>query len=153
MDIHGQHEHQSLLRSEAQRDLLDAFSGSRELAQAVSSGYRRWQGLLQSRMKWEQNAESIVREREQLELQNRELTALNFSPDEWQALQADHSRLSHSASLLEATQVCLETISEGESASLVQINSVISRLKSMLQYDTNLKGILEILDKRIHTFG
>lgn len=146
VDIHGQHEHQSLLRSEAQRDLLDAFSGSRELAQAVSSGYRRWQSLLQSRMKWEQNAESIVREREQLELQNRELTALNFLPEEWQALQADHSRLSHSASLLEATQVCLEIISEGESASLVQINSVISRLKGMLQYDTNLKGILEILE-------
>lgn len=146
VDIHGQHEHQSLLRSEAQRDLLDAFSGSRELAQAVSSGYRRWQNLQQSRMKWEQNAESIVREREQLELQNRELTALNFSPDEWQALQADHSRLSHSASLLEATQACLEIISEGESASLVQINSVISRLKGMLQYDSNLKGILEILE-------
>ena len=146
VDIHGQHEHQSLLRSEAQRDLLDAFSGSRELAQAVSSGYRRWQSLQQSRMKWEQNAEAIVREREQLELQNRELTALNFSADEWQSLQADHSRLSHSASLLEATQVCLEIISEGESASLVQINSVISRLKGMLQYDANLKGILEILE-------
>lgn len=146
VDIHGQHEHQSLLRSEAQRDLLDAFSGSRELAQAVSSGYRRWQSLQQRRMKWEQNAETIDREREQLELQNRELTALNFSPEEWQTLQTDHSRLSHSASLLEATQVCLEIVSEGESACQTQINSVISRLKGMLQYDTNLKGILEILE-------
>ena len=34
VDIHGQHEHQSLLRTEEQRDLLDRFSGSRELVKA-----------------------------------------------------------------------------------------------------------------------
>lgn len=146
VDIHGQHEHQSLLRSEAQRDLLDAFSGSRELAQAVSTGYRRWQNLQQHRMAWEQNIDTFVREREQLELQNRELSTLNFSPDKWLTLQADHSRLSHSASLLEAAQSCLEIISEGESASLKQINSVTSRLKGLLQYDANLKSVLDLLD-------
>lgn len=146
VDIHGQHEHQSLLRSEAQRDLLDAFSGSRELAQAVATGYRRWQSLQQRRMTWEQNAATFVREREQLELQNRELSALNFSPDEWQTLQADHSRLSHSASLLEAVQACLEIMSEGESASLTQINSITSRLNGLLQYDTNLKDVLDMLE-------
>ncbi len=146
VDIHGQHEHQSLLRSEAQRDLLDAFSGSRELAQAVATGYRRWQSLQQRRMTWEQNAVTFVREREQLELQNRELSALNFSPDEWQTLQADHSRLSHSASLLEAVQACLEIMSEGESASLAQINSITSRLNGLLQYDTNLKDVLDMLE-------
>ncbi len=146
VDIHGQHEHQSLLRSEAQRDLLDAFSGSCELAQAVATGYRRWQSLQQRRMTWEQNAATFVREREQLELQNRELHTLNFTPNEWQTLQADHSRLSHSASLLEAVQACLEIMSEGESASLAQINSVTSRLNGLLQYDTNLKDVLDMLE-------
>ena len=146
VDIHGQHEHQSLLRSEAQRDLLDAFSGSRELAQAVSTGYRRWQSLQQRRMAWEQSAATFVQEREQLELQNRELTTLNFSPDKWLTLKSDHSRLSHSASLLEAAQACLEIMSEGESASLTQINSVTSRLKGLLQYDANLKGVLDMLE-------
>ncbi len=146
VDIHGQHEHQSLLRSEAQRDLLDAFSGSRELAQAVSTGYRCWQSLQQRRMAWEQNAATFVQEREQLELQNRELTTLNFSPDKWLTLKSDHSRLSHSASLLEAAQACLAIMSEGESASLTQINSVTSRLKGLLQYDANLKGVLDMLE-------
>jgi len=146
VDIHGQHEHQSLLRSEAQRDLLDAFSGSRELAQAVSTGYLRWQSLQKQRMAWEQNVDIFVREREQLELQNRELSTLNFSPDKWLTLQADHSRLSHSASLLEAAQECLEIISESESASLKQINSVTSRLKGLFQYDANLKSVLDLLD-------
>ena len=85
VDIHGQHEHQSLLRTEEQRDLLDAFSGSRELAQAVATGYRRWQSLQKRRIEWEQNTNAFEQEREQLELQSRELTTLNFSSDEWQS--------------------------------------------------------------------
>ncbi|MGV7235263.1 MAG: DNA repair protein RecN, partial [Nitrosomonadaceae bacterium] len=146
VDIHGQHEHQSLLRTEEQRDLLDAFSGSRELAQAVATGYRRWQSLQKRRIEWEQNTTSFEQEREQLELQSRELLTLKFLPDEWQTLKSDHSRLSHSVSLLEAVHTCLEILSESESASLAQINLAISRLKGLLQYDIGLKGVLDMLD-------
>ncbi len=146
VDIHGQHVHQSLLRNEAQRDLLDAFSGSRELAQTVTAAYRRWQSLQQRRMAWEQNATTFMQEREQLEWQVRELSTLNFLPGEWQLLQADHSRLSHAASLLEATQMGLEILSEGELASLTQINAVISRLQGMRDYDSNLKTVLDLLE-------
>ncbi|MEE8327999.1 MAG: DNA repair protein RecN [Nitrosomonadaceae bacterium] len=146
VDIHGQHEHQSLLRTEEQRELLDAFSGSRELAQAVTTSYRRWQSLQKHRIEWEQNTTSFEQEREQLELQSRELLTLNFSPDEWQILKSDHSRLSHSASLLEAVHTCLEILSESESASLAQINLSTSRLKGLLQYDAGLKSVLDMLD-------
>jgi len=146
IDIHGQHAHQSLLRNEAQRDLLDAFCGSRELAQTVAAAYRRWQSLQQQRMAWEQNAIAFLQEREQLQWQVRELATLNFSPGEWQALQADHSRLSHAASLLEATQMGLEILSEGELASLAQINAVIARLQSLLDYDSSLKTALDLLE-------
>ncbi len=45
VDIQGQHAHQSLLRADAQRDLLDAFSGNRELAQRVTEAYRRWREI------------------------------------------------------------------------------------------------------------
>ena len=62
------------------------------------------------------------------------------------ALKSDHSRLSHSASLLEAVHVSLEILSENDSASLAQINLVISRLKGLLQYDADLKGVLDMLD-------
>ena len=146
VDIHGQHEHQSLLRTEEQRDLLDRFSGSRELVKAVATGFLRWQGLQKRRIEWEQNTTSFEQEREELGLQSRELLTLNFSPSEWQALKSDHSRLAHSASLIEAVHKCLEILSESESASLVQINLVTSHLKGLLQYDADLKGVLDMLD-------
>ena len=146
VDIHGQHAHQAMLRSEAQRDLLDAFSGSHKLARAVSEVYRHWQSLQQRRLTWEQNAVTFLQEREQLEWQVSEISQLNFSLDEWQILQTEHSRLSHAASLLEATQMGLEVLSEGDSASLAQINSVISRLHNMVDCDINLKVVLDLLE-------
>jgi DNA repair protein RecN (Recombination protein N) len=146
VDIQGQHAHQSLLRADAQRDLLDSFSGNRELAQRVAEAYRHWQGVRQRRLDWEQNSETLTREREHLEWQSSELSALNFSLDEWEALQTDHSRLSNAASLLEAAQVGLEVLSEGEAAALGQVNVVISRLTHLLDCDSSLKPLLELLD-------
>lgn len=146
VDIHGQHAHQSLLRSDAQRDLLDGFSGSHELAREVTEVYRRWQALQQRRLAWEQNAADFVQEREQLEWQVRELSTLNFSLEEWQALQADHSRLAHAASLLDVAQTAIEALSEGELAALAQVNSVISRLHNLLDYDNSLQIVLDLLE-------
>ena len=146
VDIQGQHAHQSLLRADAQRDLLDSFSGNRELAQRVAEAYRHWQAIRQRRLDWEQNSETLTREREHLEWQSSELSALNFSLDEWEALQTDHSRLSNAASLLEAAQMGLEVLSEGEAAALGQVNVVISRLTHLLDCDSSLKSVLELLD-------
>ena len=146
VDIQGQHAHQSLLRKEAQRELLDAYSGNRQLAQSVAEAYRHWQGLHRLRLSREQNAAAFDQEREQLEWQASEISALNFSPDEWQALQAEHSRLSHAVALLEATQMGLEILSEGQSAALSQLNSVILRLGQVLECDSSLKVVLDLLE-------
>lgn len=146
VDIQGQHAHQSLLRKEAQRELLDAYSGNRQLAQSVAEAYRHWQGLHRLRLSREQNAVAFDQEREQLEWQASEISALNFSPDEWQALQTEHSRLSHAVALLEATQMGLETLSEGQSAALSQLNAVILRLGQVLECDSSLKAVLDLLE-------
>ena len=45
VDIHGQHEHQSLLRAAAQRELLDAHAGAGDLALACADAWRSWKRL------------------------------------------------------------------------------------------------------------
>src|SRR4051794_7470637 len=146
VDIQGQHAHQSLLRADAQRDLLDAFCGRRDLAQRVAEGYRRWQELRKRRLDWEGSSDMFNQEREHLQWQAKELSALNFSLNEWETLQAEHGRLSHAATLLEAAQAGLEALSEAEFSALTQVNSVISRLNHLLDYDESLKPLLEILE-------
>lgn len=146
VDIHGQHEHQSLLRSEEQRDLLDAFAGSCLLAKDVAKSFSQWQDLKERRLAWEKNISLFKEEKEVAESRNRELSALNFSSEEWKSLKDEHSRLSHSASLLEAVHKCLEDLSEKDYSSLSQISLAISHLKGLIQYDIGLKNVLDILD-------
>ena len=145
VDIHGQHAHQSLLNTESQRTLFDAHAGNRELVKVVADAYHQWQQLYQQRLNWEQNTADNQQEREQLAWQSEELKDLNFSVEEWQTLQTDHSRLSHVASLLEATEKGLDVLSENETAAISQINAVVVQLHNLLDYDSNLKTALDLL--------
>jgi DNA repair protein RecN (Recombination protein N) len=146
VDIHGQHEHQSLVRAAAQRELLDAFAGAEKTAREVEDAWRRWQEIGRQRREWEDNAAALAAERERLEWQVEELTRLAFSADEWGELQADYGRLSHAASLIETVEYALEALSEGEGAALAAVNGVLSRLRAAQEYDSGLKEVLDVLE-------
>jgi DNA repair protein RecN (Recombination protein N) len=145
VDIHGQHEHQSLLRGGAQRALLDAYAGLDESAEAVASGWRRWQDAARQLAALETNAAAFAAEREQLEWQVRELDALKFSVDEWQELQQEHARLAHAQSLIEGAQFAMDALSDGDNSSVSQLATVSSRLSHLLDYDARLKEIIDVI--------
>ncbi len=145
LDIHGQHAHQSLLRADAQRELLDSHAGLTKDSDQVAEHYKAWQTLHRRRSQLQQNAEAVAAERELLAFQRRELETLNFVLAEWESLQADHARLSHAASLLETAQFGVEILSESDSACLAQLNALVARLHAGLEFDTSLQDTLAIL--------
>ncbi len=146
LDIHGQHAHQSLLKAEAQRELLDVQAGLAGQAAEVAAAWKEWQALHHRRLQLEQNAAAVAAERELLSFQRRELEVLNFVADEWETLLADHARLSHAASLLETAQFGVDTLSEADTACLAQLNALITRLRAGLEFDTGLRDTLSMLE-------
>ena len=146
VDIHGQHQHQSLSRPATQRALTDAYGGMVAQAELVADAWRTWQRRREERLAFEGNAAAINAERERLEWQQQELDGLNLAPGEWTAVGAEHARLAHAASLIEAAQAGVEILSEGEGAALAQLNSVIARLQPLLAHDGRLKDILDALE-------
>ena len=76
----------------------------------------------------------------------RELEGLRFNADEWPELTAEHSRLAHAASLIEAARLGLEALSEGDDSVLARANTVATRLGNLLEHDARLKEILDLLD-------
>ncbi len=144
--IHGQHQHQLLARAQAQRELVDAYGGLDDQAAKVAVAHRDWRDKAERRKAFETNAAAYAAERERFEWQVKELEQLALTPDEWPELTAEHSRLAHAASLIEAAEFGMETLSEGEGASLAQVNGVISRLKNLLDYDPKLKDVLDVLE-------
>lgn len=146
LDIHGQHAHQSLLRADAQRVLLDAHAGLQSLATEVASNYREWQLLVRARLEYEAHAAARAAELEQLRWQLDELERLAPAAEEWERVQAEQTRLAHAASLLQAAQATVEALSEGEGAADDLLSAAHTRLRALLPYDAALSEPLDLID-------
>lgn len=146
IDIHGQHAHQSLLKADVQRDLLDEYGALADQVKQVGERYRAWQALHKARIAFETNAAAFAAERGQLEEQVRELAALAFTPESWRELQDEHKRLAHAASLLEGASASHDALAEGESAMLAQAAALSARMRDLREYDAALDEIVALLE-------
>ncbi|MFT3960241.1 DNA repair protein RecN [Propionivibrio sp.] len=145
VDIHGQHAHQSLLRPEAQRLLLDAHARLSGPAAQVADAWRRWReakNLLESAAA---GAEALAQEREQLAWQVRELETLGFSAEEWNGLNVEHKRLAHAASLVEGARFSLAALAEDDASCEAQLDAALARLDDLAGFDPALGEIAALL--------
>jgi DNA repair protein RecN (Recombination protein N) len=146
LDIHGQHAHQSLLRPEAQRLLLDGYAGVANEVEQVTVLYREWQTLRRRCISMGENADAVQIERELLQFQRAEVAGLGFNLPEWIALQEEYARLSHAANLLDTAAFGIESLSEADDACLTQLNAVMTRLHEGLVHDASLGEISRLLE-------
>lgn len=146
VDIHGQHAHQSLLKPDAQRILLDTQAGLLMQAREVAAAYKDWRGIAKQREIFEKDAKNVLLERERLEWQVGELEKLAVKPGEWDDVSTEHSRLAHAASLIEGAQEALDAISESEHPILSQLSSLNQKLGKLADIDATLKPVLELLE-------
>jgi DNA repair protein RecN (Recombination protein N) len=146
VDIHGQHAHQLLLKSGAQRELLDRHAGLLTLASEVAQAFRI---LSDSRRKLEQaeNAgQDIERERERLEWQLQELTELSPIEGEWGSIQSEHARLANGAKIIGGCQEVIESLSDTENSVDSILSKACSNISALTAHDPALSAISEALD-------
>ncbi len=147
VDIHGQHAHQSLLKADAQRQLLDAHAGLHEEIKSVSAAYRSWRALAKQREEFERDAKNVLMERERLEWQVGELEKLAARPGEWAEVSNEHSRLSHAATLIDGAQHALQLLDENDAAPILsQVSSIEQKLSKLADIDDKLKPVLDALE-------
>lgn len=147
VDIHGQHAHQSLLKTDAQRQLLDSQAGLQEEVKAVTASYKLWHSVRRQRAEYELNAKNVLLERERLEWQVGELDKLGAKEGEWVDVSNEHSRLSHAAGLIEGAQEALTTISESDNAPMLsRLTALNLKLDKLADVDDGLKPVLELLE-------
>ena len=147
LDIHGQHAWQSLTRPDAVRGLLDAYAQvSTTTLTALWTEWRRAQAALD---KARAAQDSLQTERERLAWQIGELEKLNPQPDEWDTLNAQHSRLANAQTLLEAANTTVEILEDADSNALQALNSALSHLQSQSHLEAAFKEPLDILASSI----
>ena len=116
LDIHGQHAHQSLLRGDAQRQLLDDFGQLQKVAATVAEAWRVWTSARQLLADAGKRSDDIAARREALAWQIKALSEVaNDEADwGWQALGEEQSRLANASSLIEIVQGTIDAMGEGE---------------------------------------
>lgn len=146
LDIHGQHAHQSLLRPDAQRKLLDNYAGLGAATEELTELFQKWQTLRRRYTNLVQQTEAVASERELLLFQKQELEILNFNVSAWLELQTDYSRLSHAAELLETAQFGVDVLSEADTACLAQLGMLTARLRTGVEFDESLQNTLNMVE-------
>ena len=145
-DIHGQNAHQSLMRADAQRSLIDTQAGLNALSDAVAKAWRAWQKIRSTRESAERDAESSAREREMLEWQVKELETLGFETPQWQDDNQEHRRLAHAAGLIEGSDAAVALLGGDEQAALNIIEAALNRLRDLVEIDATLKEPVELIE-------
>lgn len=114
IDIHSQHEHQTLLRKDSHRSMLDSFANLRVEAKALSGHYAQWQQAASKLAHAERAGAEQAARLEIVEHLLQELSQLNLGPDEYARLEQRHDTLAHIGTLQLDGEQALAMISEGE---------------------------------------
>ncbi len=146
LDVHGQHAHQSLLKTAAQLALLDEHGGLAGERRELARAWADWKREERAREDAEAMAASALAEQDRLRWIVEELDALAPQPGEWDTVQAEHKRLSHAAGLLEGVQAAVDALSESDASALAQVGNVSGRITHLLPYDERLQPAVELID-------
>lgn len=131
VDLHGQHEHQSLLRTETHIDFLDEFGTSEELLRNYKWLRNSINKLLQEIEELKAKADSLKEKKQLYEFQIKEIDAVSPSPGEDERLTAELNMLENSEKLLEITTGVYQSLYDSEDSvydALVKIQNELVRL-------------------------
>ena len=139
VDIHGQHAHQLLLKTGAQRDLLDHQAQLQEQVLTVRGLYQVWQTAKKQLELAKSAGESLQKEQERLSWQLEELDQLAPKAGEWAEIDVEYSRLANAAKLIEGSQNALAMLSEQEGNAEELLGKAFTEIEDLAKLDSHLE--------------
>ena len=147
VDIHGQHAWQSLTRPESVRGLLDSYSGLN--SERLGLLWQDWRQAQKALADAHGAQDSLQRERERLAWQIGELDKLAPGPDEWNELNAQHSRLSNAQTLRDAVQAALDALAESDQNAISLLGRAQSALLNQSHIEPQFDALIEVISSAL----
>jgi DNA repair protein RecN (Recombination protein N) len=148
VDIHGQHEFQSLVRAPMQRALLDEFGRLQGIVGQVEAAHRVWLALLNGLLQMQTQVRDRDARLELLRYQSQELAALGLAPGELAELGAERSRLSNRGRLVFGAQAASQALYEADEGSAHEsLSHALAALRPLAAVDPRLGDLLPMLDE------
>lgn len=143
LDIHGQHAWQSLTRPDTVRRLLDAYAGSS--TKPLEALWTQWRSAQKALADAQAARDSLQQEQERLAWQIGEVGKLNPGADEWPELNAEHSRLSHAQTLLDAVQTAIDALEGEDTGALAGLSRAYTVLHNQERIAPEYVALTEVL--------
>ena len=147
IDIHGQHAHQSLIRSDTQRLLLDTVAKTKPLLAKLETAHRHWQNLKRELAAQEVQSEQHTAQLELLQYQINELVPLDLSESSVKELISSQQKLAHASELMTTAQSSLHSLyDKEEGAAYSQITQCLSNIEALTNIEPRFANIVEVLN-------
>ena len=150
VDIHGPHEHQSLLHAGKQLAILDAFGGLQAERDAFGDLVRRRSEIEEEKAALIVDEKTYAQQLDLLRFQVNEITSARLQPGEDERIEEEYTRGSNAAKLLQLSQAALDLLAENESSLLTQAGVVGRTLQELQRIDS---GAAEILSQHEQAVG
>jgi DNA repair protein RecN (Recombination protein N) len=150
VDLHGQHEHQTLLRSGEQRAILDAFAAAGDAVEEVRSLHGRLVSVAARLEERERHLREVESRADFLAFQLGEIDDARLVPDEDQALETEARVHEHSEELVQGSAEAHEALYAGEEALADRLSEVRSRVQRLARFDPALEEVARQLDEAWH---
>ncbi|WP_160152576.1 DNA repair protein RecN [Microbulbifer sp. ALW1] len=146
IDIHSQHEHQSLLKKETHRRLLDEYAGAEAQSAEVRIHYKTWQDQYRRYRKLADSAEETQARRDLLEYQLEELEQLDLKPAELEELESEQRQLANAGEILSGSYQLAALLNGGEGDIAEQLHRALQLVGAMPEQSTALSEVAQMLD-------
>ncbi len=146
VDIYGQHAHQSLLKANVQRNLLDEFGNHPQQLNEVKDAWKIWNANEIELQALSGNNRDHDAQIELLQYQIQELHALNPGESNFSDVEKEYGKLANANRLLEVCQQTLQQLSEDECSTQSQISQHLNEIQDIQKFDPSLATVIELLN-------
>ncbi len=148
IDVHGQHEHQSLLQKKKHLEILDEFAKEElgPVKEKLAGAFQNWKKLKKQLQEAQMDEESRLREISLLEFETDEIGKAELVPGEDEELERRYRRMTNARKLMEAAGSAYAlTGYEEESGAGAVIGRAVRELQSAVSFDEELSGLASLL--------
>ncbi|MFB1000191.1 MAG: DNA repair protein RecN, partial [Colwellia sp.] len=150
INIHGQHDHQLIVKATQQRKILDEYSDHQHLLDDVQYYYQQWRNLKTELKKLQESKDQREAKLQLLQYQVNELDEFSLQMGEFETLESDYKRHSNGQSLLNGTLQALQTLSENENFNITDsLRNNCEQLNNLVCMDPNLTDIAKTLGEAL----
>ena len=147
VDVHGQHEHQSLLDPAKHLDIVDGFAGANVLEKKneLKAEFEHYKELRKEYSSYNMDEESLQREIELIQHELNEIVNASITEGEDEQLEAEYKKLSSAENIIKSASRALNNIDDEEKGVLTKTQESLKQIDSVIEFDSSLKDIKSML--------